>query len=61
VFWAEPEAFGVRAYLTAAEARQLVAEWSERLACFAERAGEPQRRPAGAVPVELVILGRQLP
>jgi hypothetical protein len=61
VFLAEPEAFGVRAYLTAPETRQLLADWQERLARFAERLDEPARRPDGAVPVEFVILGRQIP
>jgi hypothetical protein len=61
VFAAGPEAFGVRTYLTAAEARQLAADWAALLAAFADRAGDPRRRPADAVPFELVVLGRQVP
>src|ERR1700746_4114346 len=36
-FQAEPEAFGVRVYLTAQEAQQLAAEWAERLSRYTER------------------------
>jgi hypothetical protein len=61
VFVAEPEAFGVRAYLTAQEARQLMGEWAQRLACYADRLDDPGQRPAGAQPFELLILGRQAP
>ena len=61
VFAAGPEAFGVRTYLTAAEARQLAADWAGLLARFADRVDDPSRRPAGAVPFELVVLGRQVP
>jgi hypothetical protein len=61
VFAAGPEAFGLRTYLTAAEARQLAADWAALLAAFADRIGDPSRRPAGAVPFELVVLGRQVP
>jgi hypothetical protein len=61
VFVAGPEAFGVRTYLTAAEARQLAADWAGLLAMFADRVDDPRRRPAGAVPFELVVLGRQVP
>jgi hypothetical protein len=61
VFAAEPEAFGLRTYLTAAEARQLAADWAGLLAAFADRVDDPRRRPAGAVPFELVVLGRQVP
>jgi hypothetical protein len=60
VFAAGPEAFGLRTYLTAAEARQLAADWAGLLAVFADRV-DPRRRPAGAVPFELVVLGRQVP
>jgi hypothetical protein len=60
-FAAEPEAFGVRVYLTAQEAQQLAAEWAERLSRYTERLDDPRRRPAGAQPFELVILGRQVP
>jgi len=56
-----PEAFGLRTYLTAAEARQLAADWAGLLAAFADRVDDPRRRPAGAVPFELVVLGRQVP
>ena len=61
VFVAEPEAFGVRAYLTTQEAHQLMAEWGRQLACYADRLDDPHRRPAGAQPFELLILGRQVP
>jgi hypothetical protein len=61
VFVAGPEAFGVRTYLTAAEARQLAADWAALLARFADRVDNPSCRPAGAVPFELVVLGRQVP
>ena len=61
VFAAGPEAFGLRTYLTAAEARQLAADWAGLLAAFADRVDDPSRRPADAVPFELVVLGRQVP
>jgi hypothetical protein len=61
VFAAGPEAFGVRTYLTAAEARQLAADWAGLLAAFADRMDDPSCRPADAVPFELVVLGRQVP
>jgi len=61
VFLAGPEAFGARTYLTAAEARQLAADWADLLAAFADRVDDPSRRPAGAVPFEVVVLGRQVP
>jgi len=61
VFAAEPEAFGLRTYLTAAEARQLAADWAGLLTAFADRVDDPSSRPAGAVPFELVVLGRQVP
>jgi hypothetical protein len=61
VFAAGPEAFGMRIYLTAAEARQLAADWAGLLAGFADRVDDPSRRPADAVPFELVVLGRQVP
>jgi hypothetical protein len=61
VFTAGPEAFGVRTYLTAAEARQLAADWADLLARFADRVDDPSRRPDGAVPFEVVVLGRQVP
>jgi hypothetical protein len=61
VFLAGPEAFGLRTYLTPAEARQLAADWAELLARFADRVDDPSCRPAGAVPFEVVVLGRQVP
>jgi hypothetical protein len=61
VFLAGPEAFGLRTYLTPAEARQLAADWAELLTRFADRVDDPSRRPAGAVPFEVVVLGRQVP
>jgi hypothetical protein len=61
VFTAGPEAFGIRTYLTAAEARQLAADWADLLARFADRVDDPSRRPDGAVPFEVVVLGRQVP
>jgi hypothetical protein len=61
VFVAGPEAFGLRSYLTPAEARQLAADWADLLVAFADRVDDPSRRPAGAVPFELVVLGHQVP
>ncbi|HYB86409.1 MAG TPA: hypothetical protein VEC76_06135 [Streptosporangiaceae bacterium] len=61
VFAAGPEAFGLRTYLTPAEARQLAADWADLLAAFADRVDDPSCRPEGAVPFELVVLGRQVP
>ncbi|HEV2375901.1 MAG TPA: hypothetical protein VGS19_27510 [Streptosporangiaceae bacterium] len=60
VFLDEAEAFGLRAYLTPDEARQIRTEWSRTLARFADRLGDPRRRPADAVPFEVVVLGRSL-
>ena len=61
VFLAGPEAFGLRTYLTPAEARQLATDWAELLARFADRVDDPSCRSAGAVPFEVVVLGRQVP
>jgi hypothetical protein len=61
VFLAGPDAFGFRTYLTADEARQLAADWAAMLARFGDRAEDPSRRPEGAVPFEVVVLGRQVP
>jgi hypothetical protein len=61
VFTAGPEAFGLRTYLTPAEARQLAADWTKLLSAFADRMDDPSRRPPGAVPFEVVVLGRQVP
>ncbi len=61
VFTAGPEAFGLRTYLTAAEARQLAVNWADLLARFADRVDDPSRRPDGAVQFEVVVLGRQVP
>jgi len=61
VFMAGPDAFGFRTYLTADEARQLAADWAAMLARFGDRAEDPSRRPEGAVPFEVVVLGRQVP
>jgi hypothetical protein len=61
VFTAGAEAFGVRAYLTADEARQLAADWAGLLARFGDRAEDPSRRPDDAVLFEVVVLGRQVP
>ena len=60
-FLARPEALGFRAYLTDAEAEQLIREWAGLLARFADRAEDPDRRPEGAVPFEVVLLGRRVP
>lgn len=60
-FLARPEALGFRAYLTDAEAEWLVREWAGLLARFADRAEDPGRRPEGAVPFEVVLLGRRVP
>jgi hypothetical protein len=61
VFAAGPEALGARTYLTAAEARQLAADWADLLAEFADRVDDPSRRPPGAVPFEVAVLGRRVP
>jgi hypothetical protein len=61
VFVAEPEAFGIRAYLTTQETSQLMAEWAQHVARYADRLDDPARRPAGAQPFELLILGREVP
>jgi hypothetical protein len=61
VFGAGPEALGVRTYLTAAEARQLAADWADLFAEFADRVDDPSRRPPGAVPFEVAVLGRRVP
>ncbi|MDR0346292.1 MAG: hypothetical protein LBI49_24860 [Nocardiopsaceae bacterium] len=61
VFLARPEALGFRAYLTDAEAEQLIREWAGLLGRFADRADDRNRRPAGAVPFEVVLLGRRVP
>ena len=58
VFLAEPDAFGFRTFLTPAEARKLAADWAELLSQFADRVDDPGQRPDGAVPYELVVLGR---
>lgn len=60
-FLARPEALGFRAYLTDAEAEQLIREWAGLLGRFADRVGDPDRRPDGAVPFEVVLLGRRVP
>jgi hypothetical protein len=61
VFLAGADAFGFRTFLTPAEARKLAADWAELLSQFADRADEPGQRPDGAVPFELVVLGRPVP
>jgi hypothetical protein len=61
VFLAGPDAFGFRTFLTPAEARKLAADWAELLSQFADRVDDPARRPDGAVPFELVVLGRPVP
>ena len=61
VFLAGPDAFGFRTFLTPAEARKLAADWAELLSQFADRADEPGQRTDGAVPFELVVLGRPVP
>jgi hypothetical protein len=61
VFLDRPDAFGFRTYLTAAEARQLARDWSDSLGRFADRVDDPASRPAGAVPFEVVVMGRQVP
>lgn len=60
VFLAGPDAFGFRSYLTAGEARELAADWAALLGRFGGRE-DPARRPAGAVPFEVVVLGHQVP
>jgi hypothetical protein len=61
VFLAGPDAFGFRTFLTPAEARKLAADWAGLLAQFTDRVDDPARRPDGAVPFELVVLGRPVP
>ncbi len=61
VFLDGPEAFGVRTYLTSDEARQLAADWAGLVGRFGDRVDDASRRPAGAVPFEVVVLGRQVP
>jgi hypothetical protein len=61
VFLEESAAFGFRTYLTAAEAGQLMREWSQALAGFADRVDDPARRPVDAVLFEVVVLGRPAP
>ena len=61
VFLAGPDAFGFRTFLTPAEARKLAADWADLLSQFADRADDPAQRPDGAVPFELVVLGRPVP
>src|SRR5215475_9652240 len=61
VFLAGPEAFGLRTYLTGDEARQLAADWADLVRRFGDRVENASRRPAGAVPFEVVVLGRQVP
>jgi hypothetical protein len=61
VFVAGPEAFGLRTYLTGDEARQLAADWADLVGRFGDRVENASRRPAGAVPFEVVVLGRQVP
>ena len=61
VFLAGPEAFGLRTYLTGDEARQLTADWVNLVGRFGDRMENASRRPAGAVPFEVVVLGRQVP
>ena len=61
VFVAEPDAFGIRAYLTSQETAQLMAGWAQQVARYDDRLDDPRRRPAGAQPFELLILGRELP
>jgi hypothetical protein len=61
MFLAGPEAFGLRTYLTGDEARQLAADWAGLVGRFGDRVDDASRRPAGAVPFEVVVLGRQVP
>ena len=58
VFLAGTDAFGFRTFLTPAEARKLAADGAELLSQFADRVDDPGQRPDGAVPYELVVLGR---
>jgi hypothetical protein len=61
VFLDGPEAFGLRTYLTSDEARQLAADWAGLVGRFGDRVDDASRRPPGAVPFEVVVLGRQVP
>jgi hypothetical protein len=61
VFLAGPEAFGLRTYLTGDEARQLAADWADLVGRFGDRVEDASRRPVGAVPFEVVVLGRRVP
>jgi hypothetical protein len=47
----------LRTYLTAEEARQLGRECSGLFARFHDRLDHPARRPADAVPFEILVLG----
>ena len=58
VFLAGTDAFGFRTFLTPAEARKLAADGAELLSQFADRVDDPGQRPDGAVPYDLVVLGR---
>jgi predicted ArsR family transcriptional regulator len=48
------------AYLTVAEARELSAELQHLLERYSDRVGHPERRPDGAMPVELIAVGYPL-
>ncbi len=61
VFLSGTEAYGFRVYLTPAEARRLARDCSRLAGRYADRLDDPGRRPAGAVPVEVVVLSRRLP
>ena len=61
VFLDGTEAYGFRIYLTPAEARRLARDCSRLAGRYADRLDDPRRRPADAVPVEVVVLSRRLP
>ncbi|MGE5133125.1 MAG: hypothetical protein ACM32E_09470 [Gemmatimonadota bacterium] len=61
VFLDGTEAYGFRIYLTPAEARRLARDCSRLAGRYADRVDDPRRRPAGAMPVEVVVLSRRLP
>jgi DNA-binding transcriptional ArsR family regulator len=48
------------AYLTVAEARELSAELQQLLERYFDRLGHPERRPRGAMPVEILAVGYPL-
>src|SRR5262249_51947503 len=61
VFLAGPGGVGPRPYLTRGAARPVAAGWAALGRRVGDRVENASRRPAGAVPFKLVVLGRQVP